>query len=110
MAFITRILFGRRFNYAEHLVLNSYVTAEATILAVPITVVVDLWPEQQVLFSVISLLLYVYYMYVYTAVLTQKVWVGIFKSFVALAIFFFLFLVTGMLLSFFALQLGWVKV
>ncbi|MEL7123507.1 MAG: hypothetical protein AAFO07_28940, partial [Bacteroidota bacterium] len=77
----------RRYNYAEHLVINGYIYATSTaiyILAIPFTFFADL----QNLALIISLMALPYSMFAFYQVFDDKKWKGIWKSFLAMLISF----------------------
>ena len=88
----------RKYNYAEHLVINGYIYATSTaiyILAIPFTFFADL----QNLALIITFLALPYSMFAFYQVFDDKKWKGIWKSLLAMLISFIFSLVAISLLG-----------
>ena len=90
LALCTFWLFRKNYNYAEHLVINSYVTAYQSILYVVMTPML-LFTDFHTLSLIYTMLLIVYSAYAYIKIFQQKIIIGTLKALLVTMLYFILY-------------------
>ncbi len=90
LALCTFWLFRKNYNYAEHLVINSYVTAYQSILYVVMTPML-LFTDFNTLSLIYTMLLIVYSAYAYIKIFQQKIIIGTLKALLVTMLYFILY-------------------
>lgn len=90
IAMVTYWFFRKKFNYAEHLVINSYVTSQLSayyILLTPLLLIYNFL----VVSYIYTFLTFIYSIFVYVKIFKERLLSGVLKSIAAIIIYFIIY-------------------